>query len=51
MLTVKELAEELNVCRLTIMRHLAKGTISGIKMGKSWRISQEEFERIKREGF
>jgi excisionase family DNA binding protein len=51
MLTIKQVAEALNVCAMTIMRHLTKGTIRGIKVGKSWRISQEELDRIKREGF
>lgn len=51
MLTIKQVADELNVCRMTIMRHLTKGNIKGIRVGRSWRISREEVERIKREGF
>lgn len=51
MLTIKQVAEALNVCAMTIMRHLTKGTIRGVKVGKSWRISQEELDRIMKEGF
>lgn len=51
MLTINDVAEQLNVCRLTIVRHLTKGSIKGIKVGKSWRISQEELNRIMKEGF
>ena len=51
MLTIKQVADALNVCVMTIMRHLTKGTIKGVKVGKSWRISQEELNRIMKEGF
>ena len=51
MLTIQEVADILRVHRMTIFRHLSSGTIKGIRVGKSWRISEEELERIKREGF
>lgn len=50
MLTIKQVAEALSVSVMTIVRYLAKGRIRGVRVGKSWRISQEELERIKREG-
>ena len=51
MLTIKQVAEELNVCQMTIIRHLSKGNIKGIRVGRAWRISREEVDRIKKEGF
>lgn len=51
MFTIQEVADILRVHRMTIFRHLQDGTIKGIRVGKSWRISEEELERIKREGF
>lgn len=50
MLTIKQVAEALNVSTITIMRRLYSGAIKGVKVGKIWRISAEEVERIKREG-
>ena len=51
MYTVKELAEILKVHQQTIFKALERGKIKGIKLGGAWRISEEELERIKREGF
>ena len=48
MLSVKQVAEELNVCQETIKRKLQKGIYKGIKVGTRWRISEEEIERIKK---
>lgn len=50
MLTIKEVAEALKVHRITILRRLINGSIKGIKIGNSWRISEEELERIKQNG-
>ena len=50
MLTIKEVANDLKVHEMTILRHLNYGNIKGVKIGKSWRISEEELERIKRQG-
>lgn len=50
MLTIKEVADALRVHEITIFRHLKDGKIKGVKIGKSWRISEEELERIKRQG-
>ena len=36
MLTVKEVAIELNVCQMTVIRHLNNGDIKGVRVGKVW---------------
>ena len=50
MLTIKEVANALKVHEMTILRHLNNNSIKGVKIGKSWRISEEELERIKENG-
>lgn len=50
MLTVKDVADALKVHEMTIFRYLQKGKIKGIKIGNVWRISQDELQRIMREG-
>ena len=50
MLTVEQVAEILNVAKITIFRHLKSGKIKGVKIGNVWRISMEEVDRIKQEG-
>ena len=50
MLTVEQLAEALNVHKITIFRYLKSGRIRGVKIGNVWRISEEEVNRIKRVG-
>lgn len=50
-MTVDELARELGVHRITIVRHINSGTIKAVKYGKSWRINECEVERIKEVGF
>jgi excisionase family DNA binding protein len=44
--TVKEAAKELKVCDRTLKNWLNTGTIKGFRLGKRWRISQEEINRI-----
>lgn len=51
MYTVKEVASILKVNQMTIFRALNDGKINGVKIGKGWRISEEELCRIKKEGF
>lgn len=51
MYTVTEVAKALNISKATVFRALQVGKIKGIKIGNIWRVSEEEFERIKREGF
>lgn len=43
--------DALNVSLPTIFRAIYSGKIKAVKMGKGWRVSEEEVERIKREGF
>ena len=50
MLSIKDVADALKVHKITILRHLYDGKIKGIKIGKSWRISEEELQRIKNSG-
>lgn len=50
MLTVKEVANELNVHSMTILRNLNNGKIKGVKIGHSWRICEEELQRLKDNG-
>ena len=51
MLTVEELAKELKVHKITVLRNIRNGKIRAIKYGKSWRISEEELLRIQKDGF
>ena len=51
MFKVSEVANLLKVHRNTIFKALQRGRIKGIKIGGVWRISEEEVERIKQEGF
>lgn len=51
MLKVEDIAKELKVSQMTIFRALQQGKIKAIKIGNVWRISEEELERIKKEGF
>lgn len=41
-LTVSELAEHLNIHRITVYRLLKNGTLPGFKIGRVWRFDQEE---------
>lgn len=49
--TVNEVADAIRVNTATIFRALAKGKIKGVKFGNVWRISEEEVQRILKEGF
>lgn len=48
--TTKELAEEFRVAESTIKRKIYAGKIKAIKIGRDWKIPEEEFERLKKEG-
>jgi len=47
---VDEIAKELNFERHTIYKYIKNGKIKAVKFGKEYRIEDEEFERIKRQG-
>lgn len=49
-LRVKEAAERLDRSLMTIHRWITAGKLNAIKIGKFWEISEEEIERVKREG-
>jgi len=44
LLTVKEVAEYLNVHELTVRRHLESGKLKGYKVGNRWRIKRVDLE-------
>jgi len=44
LLTVKEVAEYLNISELTVKRHLYSGKLKGYKAGRQWRIKREDLE-------
>jgi excisionase family DNA binding protein len=48
--TVQEIAKEFGVNEITVKRMIYSKKIKAIKIGNSWRIPNEEFERIKKEG-
>lgn len=50
MLKAKEAAEILHLNERTVRRWLNDGRIKGVKFGQEWRVSEEELERIKKEG-
>jgi len=50
LLTVVEVSQILNIAPNTVRRLIQRGEIKGIKIGRLWRISEEEIERISKEG-
>lgn len=48
--TIEQLAEELKANPLTVRKWIKSKRIKAIKLGNHWRVSDEELERIKREG-
>lgn len=48
--TIEQLAEELKANPLTVRKWIKSERIKAIKLGNHWRVSDEELERIKREG-
>lgn len=48
--TLQDLAEALKVTRRTIYNYLKAGKIKTTKCGRFYRISEEEYKRILREG-
>jgi excisionase family DNA binding protein len=43
---VTQTAEYLNLDRKTVLRMLGQGTIKGVKIGRDWRISKAELDRL-----
>lgn len=50
MYTIEEVAETFKVSISLIRRLVFEGKIKAVKVGEVWRITEEEVERIKREG-
>jgi excisionase family DNA binding protein len=50
MKTIADICEEFKVARQGVTMHIKKGHIQAIKFGRLWRITDEEFERIKTQG-
>lgn len=48
MYTTKEVAEIFKWHEETVRRKIASGEIKAVKLGKAYRISEEEIERLKR---
>ncbi len=46
MITVKEAAERLRLCRLTVKEAIKAGDIKAVKLGKRYWIPEAEIERI-----
>lgn len=50
MVSLKEAAQEIRVCYNTMLKYVNTGAIKAVKIGRTYRISEEEIERVKREG-
>lgn len=50
MFTLKEVAEKLRVSYLTVYKAVQDGRIKAVKIGRDYRVTEEEVERIKKEG-
>lgn len=51
MWTIKDLADYFKVDYTTIYDRVVAEKIKAVKAGMQWRITEEEVERLKREGF
>lgn len=51
MLTTKEVAKEFNINVNTVLKKIKEGKIKALKLGRVYRVTEMEFERLKREGF
>lgn len=50
MKSINDVAKAFGLSRNTIINMIGKKKIKAIKYGKQWRISEEEYERMKKEG-
>jgi excisionase family DNA binding protein len=50
MLTIKDVAKILKLHELTVYRHIVSGKIRAVKVGKKYRIQEDELQRIMRDG-
>ena len=49
LLTIKDTAKRMQVSKITVWRALQKGFLSGIKVGRIWRIREEDLQKFIRE--
>ena len=49
MITLREAAKELRVCYNTMLKYVSSGAIHAVKIGRTYRVSEEEIERVKKE--
>lgn len=49
-MNMKEAAKQLKRGYNTVYRYIKNGQINCVKIGRDWEITQEEIDRIKREG-
>ena len=49
LLTPDQVAERLQMSKLTIMDYLRKGKLKGVKFGRIWRIREEALEEFIKE--
>ncbi len=47
LLTPEEVAERLRISRFTVMNYLRSGVLKGVKVGRVWRIEEEELARFR----
>lgn len=45
-LTIEDVARQLHISIMSVRRYIESGQIKAVKIGKVWRISQEELNRI-----
>ena len=50
LLRPEEVAEILQISKRTVVRWLKEGKLGGVRVGRLWRIPQEELDRFLREG-
>lgn len=49
LLTIQDAAKRLKVSTVTIWRSLKSGALSGVKIGRIWRIREQDLQRFIRE--
>ena len=49
LLTPKEVAEKLRVSEQTVLRWLRNGKLKGVKVGKLWRVREEDLQELIKE--
>ena len=49
LLTPKEVAEKLKVSEQTVLRWLRNGKLKGVKVGKLWRVKEEDLRELIKE--